>query len=189
MLVKDWMSKNLITIKATDSVVRAQMLLLDRDIGRLPVIEAETLLGIITDRDIRKVLMPSETLKVKNLMTRDPVTVSLNYTVGEAAEILLKHDISGAPVVDHHDRVVGVITKGDLFRALVPLTGAGKKGIQLALHIGDRRGAIKEITDIVREYGGRIMSVLTEYEKDRFSPLRSDCRASIFTAIRIVNSG
>jgi acetoin utilization protein AcuB len=164
MLVKDWMSKDLITIKANDSVVKAQTLLLDRNISRLPVMEEEKLSGIITDRDIRKVLIPSETLRVKNLMTRNPVTVPWNYTVGETAEILLKHDISGVPVVDHHDSVVGIITKGDLFRALIPLNGTGKKGIQFALRLADRRGAIKEITDIVRENGGRMMSVLTSYD-------------------------
>jgi acetoin utilization protein AcuB len=66
-------------------------------------------------------------------------------------------------VVDQNGKVVGIITKGDLFRVLVPLTGVGKKGIQFALLLSDRRGAIKEITDIVRENGGRIMSVLTSY--------------------------
>jgi acetoin utilization protein AcuB len=164
MLVKDWMSKDLITVKANDSVVKAQTLLLDRNISRLPVMEEEHLLGIITDREIRKVLIPSETLRVKNLMTRNPVTVPWNYTIGETAEILLKHDISGAPVVDHQDRVVGIITKGDLFRVLVPLTGVGKKGIHFALRLTDRRGAIKEVTDVIREHGGRMMSVLTAYD-------------------------
>jgi acetoin utilization protein AcuB len=163
MLVKDWMSKNPITVKATDSVTKAQILLKDRNIGRLPVMEEGDLLGIITDRDIRKVLIPSETLKVKNIMSRNPVTVPWNYTVGEAAEILLQHHISGVPVVDHDGRVVGIITKGDLFRVLVPLTGVGKKGIQFAMLLSDRRGAIKEITDIIREKGGRMMSVLTSY--------------------------
>jgi acetoin utilization protein AcuB len=126
--------------------------------------EEETLLGIITDRDIRKLLIPSGTLRVRNLMTRDSVTVPWNYTIGETAELLLEHDISGAPVVDHQDKVEGIITKGDMFRVLIPLTGVGKKGIQFALRIADHRGALKEIADIVREYGGRIMSVLTEYE-------------------------
>jgi acetoin utilization protein AcuB len=164
MLVKDWMSKDLITVKATDSVIKAQILLKDHQISRLPVMDEGNLLGIITDRDIRKVLIPSDTLKVKNIMVRNPVTVPWNYTVGEAAEILLKHNISGLPVVDHQGKVVGVITKGDLFKVLVPLTGVGKKGIQFALLLADRRGAIKEITDIIRENGGRMMSVLTSYD-------------------------
>jgi acetoin utilization protein AcuB len=108
-------------------------------------------------------LIPAETLLVKNMMTRKPVTVPLNFTVGETAEILLKHNISGVPVVDPQDNVMGVISKGDLFRVLIPLTGVGKKGIQFALRIANRPGSIKGITDIIRANGGRIMSVLTSY--------------------------
>ena len=52
----------------------------------------------------------------------------------------------------------------DLFKVLVPLTGVGKKGVQFALLLTDRRGAIKEITDMIRENGGRMMSALTSYD-------------------------
>ena len=104
-------------------------------------------------------------MNVADIMTRNPVTVPWNFTVGEAAEVLLKHNISGVPVIDRHGKVVGIITKGDLFRVLVPLTGVGKKGIQFALLVADRRGTIKEITDLIRENGGRMMSVLTSYDE------------------------
>lgn len=164
MLVKYWMSKNLITAKATDSVIKAIIMLKDHNISHLPVMEKGNLLGIITSWDIRQVLIPSDTLKVKNIMTRDPVTVPLDYTVGEAAEILLKHNISGVPVVDSQGNVAGIITKGDLFKVLVPLTGGGEKGVQFALRLTDRRGAVKEITDMIRENGGRLMSALTSYD-------------------------
>ena len=97
-------------------------------------------------------------------MTRNPVTVPWNFTVGETAEILLKHNISGAPVVDLHGKVVGIITKGDLFKILVPLTGVGKRGVQFTLLLADRRGAIKEIPHIIRDNSGRMMSVLTSYD-------------------------
>jgi acetoin utilization protein AcuB len=163
MLVKDWMSKNLITVKATDSVIKAQILLNEHNISRLLVMQEGDLVGIITDKDIRRLSTPSETLRVKNIMTPNPLTVPWNYTIGEAAEILLEHNISGVPVLGHHGKVSGIITKGDLFRVLVPLTGVGSRGIQLSLFCTDRRGAIKEVTDIIRESGGRIMSVLTSY--------------------------
>ena len=163
MLVKYWMSKSLISVKETDSVTRAQLLIKEHNISHLPVMQEGNLTGIVTVRDIRQVLVPSETLKVKNIMTRDPVTVPWDYTVGEAAEILLGHNISGLPVIDQQGNVMGMITKGDLFKVLVPLTGIGKKGIQFALHLRNRRGAIKEITDIIHENGGRMMSVLTSY--------------------------
>ena len=109
-------------------------------------------------------------------MTRQPVTVPWDYTVGEAAEVLLKHDISGLPVVDHRGGVKGIITKGDLFKVLVPLTGVEKKGIQLALKLVNRRGAIKEMTDIIRANGGRIISVLTSYTDDPDSNAKNSKR-------------
>lgn len=164
MLVKYWMSTNLITVKTTDSVIKAKLLLKEHNISHLPVMEKGKLLGIITGWDIRQVLIPSDTLKVKNIMTRDPVTAPWDYTVGETAEMLLNHNISGVPVVDSKDRVAGIITKGDLFKVLVPLTGAGKKGVQFAVLLTDRRGAVKEITDMIRENGGRLMSALTSYD-------------------------
>ncbi len=165
MLVKKWMNKSVISVQANDSVIKAQLLLKDHNINRLPVMEKGMLVGIVTDRDLR--ILPSETLRVKNVMTKNPVTVSWNYTIGETAEILLQHNISGVPVVDEDGRVTGIITKGDLFKVLVPLTGIGKRGIQLALQIADRPGAIKEITDLIREYGGRLLSTLTSYEDVR----------------------
>jgi len=162
MLVKKWMSKNVITVQTNDSVIKAQLLLKEHNINRLPVMEKGMLVGIVTERDLR--ILPSETLRVKNVMTKNPVTVSWDYTIGEAAEILLQRNISGVPVVDKDSHVIGIITKGDLFKVLVPLTGIGKRGIQFALQVTDRPGAIKEITDLVREYHGRIMSTLTSHE-------------------------
>ena len=164
MLVENWMSKNLVTVKTADSVIKAKTILKEHNISHLPVMEKDKLVGIVTGWDIRQVLIPSDTLKVHHIMIRDPVTVPLDYTVGEAAEILLKHNISGVPVVDSQGNVTGIITKGDLFKVLVPLTGGGEKGVQFALRLTDRRGAVKEITDMIRENGGRMMSALTSYD-------------------------
>ncbi len=55
MLVKDWMSKNLITVKTSDSVIKAQILLKKNLISHLPVVEKGNLLGIITGRDINQI--------------------------------------------------------------------------------------------------------------------------------------
>ena len=97
---------------------------------------------------------------VKNWMTKNPVTVPFDYTLEETAEVLLRHKISGAPVVDHEKNVIGVITEKDLFRALMSLTSLDKRGIQFAFQIEDRPGSIKEVADIFRKYGGRIASIL-----------------------------
>ena len=84
--------------------------------------------------------------------------------IEETAEVLLKHKISGVPVVDHHGDIVGTITQNDIFRIIISLTGVERKGIQFGLEIEDRPGSIKEIADIIREYGGRMASILTSYD-------------------------
>jgi acetoin utilization protein AcuB len=97
-------------------------------------------------------------------MTKDPITVPQNLTVEETAVVLLKNKISGAPVVDQNGQLVGTITQTDLFRVLISLTGVGKGGIQFAFQLEDRAGSIKEVADIIRLYGGRMVSILTSYD-------------------------
>ena len=174
MLVKNWMSQPAITIDADSSLKDAIWLLKQHKISMGPVKEYGLLVGIVTDRDLKRV-SPSDVpsfevhelvelisqVKVKTVMTEKPVTIPYDYTVEEVAELLLVRKISGGPVVDQAKKPVGVITKTDLFRALFSLTGISKKGIQFAFQVIDRPGAIKDIIDILRDYGGRIASVLS----------------------------
>jgi len=177
MLVKDWMSKPAITIDENESMNDAIKLLKDHNIKMLPVMRKEKLVGIITDRDLKRASASDATtleihellyliskIKIKEIMTKTPITVPQDYTVEETAEVLLKHNISGVPVDDHYGDIVGVITKNDLFRIIISLTGAEKRGIQFGMEVKDRSGSIKEVTDIIREYGGRMASILTSYD-------------------------
>ena len=178
MLVKNWMSKPAITIDADASMHDAIKLLKDHNIKMLPVMEKGYLVGIVTDRDIKRASASDATsleihellyliskIKIREIMTKNPITVPQDYTVEETAEILLKHKISGVPVVDQFSDVIGTITQNDIFRILISLTGAEKRGIQFGVEVEDRPGSIKEVTDIIREYGGRMASILTSYDK------------------------
>lgn len=157
------MAKDTITVGPNNTAIKALILLNENNIKRLPVIEDGKLVGIVTERDLKRTSFPSETLKVGDVMTRNPVTVRWNYTISEVAETLLKHNISGVPVTGEQGELLGIITKGDLFRVLVTHTGLADKGIHLALLVNDQPGAIKDITDIISAFGGRMMSVLTNY--------------------------
>jgi acetoin utilization protein AcuB len=178
MLVKNWMSKKVITIDANDSMQNAIKLLKENKIRMLPVVKKGKLVGIVTDRDLKKASASDATtldihellfliarIKVKDIMTKDPITVPPNFTVEETAEVLLNNRISGVPVVDHSGNVVGIITQTDLFRVLISLTGVGTRGIQFALLIDDKPGSIKGVADIIRAYGGRMVSILTSYDE------------------------
>jgi len=177
MLVNRWMSKQIITIDANDSMSDAMDLLKEHNIKMLSVMEKGKLVGIVTDRDLKRASPSDATtleihellyliskIKIKDIMTKNPITVPLNYTIEETAEILLKHKISGVPVIDHHGDIVGIITQNDIFRTIISLTGVERKGIQFGLEVEDRPGSIKEVSDIIRQYGGRMASILTSYD-------------------------
>jgi len=177
MLVKNWMSKNVITVDINDSMQDAMKLLKENDIRMLPVMKKAKLVGIVTDRDLKKASASDATtlevhellyllmkIKVKDIMTRDVITVPPDYTVEETAQVLQKNRISGAPVVDADGQLVGTITQTDLFRVLISLTGVGNGGIQFGFQVEDRPGSIKEVADIIRIYGGRMVSILSSYD-------------------------
>ena len=178
MLVKNWMSKNVITVDVNDSMQDAMKLLKEHDIRMLPVMKKDKLVGIITDRDLKKASASDATtlevhellylltkIKVKDIMTKDVVTVPPEFTAEETAQVLLRNKISGAPVVDASGRLVGTITQADIFRVLISLTGVGNGGIQFGCQVEDRPGSIKEVADVIRHYGGRMVSILSSYDQ------------------------
>ncbi|MEA3427751.1 MAG: CBS and ACT domain-containing protein [Thermodesulfobacteriota bacterium] len=178
MLVKNWMSKTVITADADDSIHDAMKLLKTHKIRMLPVIKKSKLVGVITDRDIKRASASDATtlsvhelnyilskVKVKEIMPDRLITVPFDYTVEETAAVLLENRISGVPVVDHDGRIVGTITQTDLFKVLISLTGVGDRGVQFALQLKDRPGSIKEVSDIIREDKGRIVSILSSNER------------------------
>ena len=177
MLVKNWMSKNVITVDVNDSMQDAMKLLKENDIRMLPVMKKAKLVGIVTDRDLKKASASDATtlevhellyllmkIKVKDIMTRDVITVPPDYTVEETAQVLQKNRLSGAPVVAADGQLVGTITQTDLFRVLISLTGVGNGGIQFGFQVEDKPGSIKEVADIIRIYGGRMVSILSSYD-------------------------
>jgi acetoin utilization protein AcuB len=172
------MSKNIITVHENDSMYDAIKLLKEHDIQMLPVLKKGKLIGIVTDRDLKKASASDATtleihelsyllvrIKVKNIMTQKVITVPSDFTVEETAQVLQKNKISGAPVVNAEGQIVGTITKTDLFRVLISLTGVGSGGIQFGLQVEDRPGSIKEVADIIRKFGGRMVSILSSYDR------------------------
>jgi len=177
MLVTKWMKQPAVTIDINDSMDDAIRILNENKINMLPVMKKGKLKGIITDRDLKKASASDATslevheliyilkkIKVKKIMTEDPITVPMDFTIDEVAAVLLKNRISGMPVVNASGKVVGVITKSDVFKALISITGIGKKGIQFALKTENKPGSIKDLADVIREFGGRMIGVLGSFE-------------------------
>ena len=174
MLVRNWMCRPPVTVTADAPLQTAVELLTTHNIHLLPVVDNGQLTGVITDMDIKRAstseVFSSEDpelarsiskIKVSAIMNKKPITIAEDHTIEEAAALLFVHNISGAPVVNPEGKITGVLTKNDIFRMVIAVTGIKKKGIQFGLKLKDRPGAIKEITDLIREHGGRIASILS----------------------------
>ncbi len=96
---------------------------------RLPVVESDKLIGIITERDLRQHWGYLDSTKVNAAMTPDPLTVTPRDTAENAARLMLQHKIGGLPVLDDR-QLVGILSTSDLIRALLNV-------IQAAEHIMD----------------------------------------------------
>lgn len=140
--VADWMTREPVTIEPGTKLVEAQRLMMDRRVRRLPVMEREQLAGIVTLGDIRGALpspasMPNSfeltylytTLSVDKIMTREPVTIAPDAPLAEAAAWMLDRKIGGLPVLQQ-DKLVGILSESDIFRALVHMRAAGENNRQ-----------------------------------------------------------
>jgi acetoin utilization protein AcuB len=176
MLIKDWMTRDPITINEDTSMIKAIHIMKEKRFRRLPVVRAGKLVGLVTDRDLKEASPSKATtldvhelyyllaeLQVKEIMSRNPVSVMDNDTVEHAAQVMLEHTISGMPVVDAGGKLVGIITQSDVFRAFMHITGVLQGGVQFALRLEDRPGVLKEVADSLRARGGRMVSLLTTY--------------------------
>lgn len=178
MLVKNWMSKRLVSIDPEASIAQANRLMSDLRIGRLAVMNKKgELVGIVSDRDIKRASASDANslevhelaylltrVKVSDIMTPNPLTVREDQTLGDAAHIMLTNKISGLPVMDPQGHPVAMLTQNDVFRALAMLTGVHQGGVQVAINMPDQSGTIKAACDIVRRYGSRTVSILTSYD-------------------------
>ncbi len=143
----------------------------------LPVLKKDRLAGIVSDRDLKEAHPSQATtldihelyylldkLKVEKVMSKNLHTTRVDETVDKVAALMLKHKISALPVVDQKGRLEGIITKGDVFRAMVSVSGIQQAPLQLCFEIEDRPGTIREVTDVIRAHGGRIVSIISTYE-------------------------
>jgi CBS domain-containing protein len=131
-IVKTWMSKDVITITPDTSLPEAYKLMTEHRIRRLPVVKGGRVVGITTLGDVKEA-KPSdattlsiweanyllEKVRIKSIMTKNPVTVKPDSTIGKTAKIMLDQKVSGLPVVDDADQVIGIITESDIFRLVV----------------------------------------------------------------------
>lgn len=176
MFVSDWMTRQVVTVGADESVSHAVHLMKEKGIRHLPVVRGRTVVGVISDRDIRDYTPSKATAldiyeinyllakaTVEEAMSRRLTTTTPDTPVEVAALQLLDRDIGCLPVLEG-DVLVGIISDQDFFRALVDITGVRRGGHRVCVALPDIPGTIRELADLVRANGFHLVGILTSYE-------------------------
>lgn len=170
MLVYKRMSHPVITVAPNLPINEALALMRHEHIRRLPVIKGNKLVGIVSNEDLLNASpSPATSLSiwemnyllskiiVKDVMTKDVLTISQDTPIEEAARIMADNKIGGLPVIKD-GRVVGIITETDLFKVLLELMGARDVGVRAAIIVPEKVGELAELTNAIYEAGGNFVS-------------------------------
>jgi len=184
MFVSRSMTHKVIHVDPDTGIFEAQELMAANKVRHLPVTEPDgRLIGIVTDRDIRSALPykffkkpPSEEekknvsqLRIKDIMTRDAITISPTYTIQDALLMIQDANVGALPVVNDDGILQGIISVRDLLRAFINVLGIGEPGTLLCILVEEKVGQLKKIVDAITEENISFGSVLVAryWEKDK----------------------
>jgi acetoin utilization protein AcuB len=173
MYVRDFMSKDVVTISPDKSVSDAFALMKENRVRRLPVVEGGALIGIVAYSDLLRA-SPSEAtslsiweinyvlskLKIRDIMKQNVITIGPDEPVEKAALLMQKNDIGAIPVVENGS-VVGIITESDIFDAFIDVMGMGSKGSRITVAIPDKPGELLLVLQVIYEEGLNVRSLAT----------------------------
>jgi acetoin utilization protein AcuB len=174
MLVGQIMSQKIVTISPDKRVGQALTLMQKHQIRHVPVMMRDRMVGWITSRDLREVLLASmlEDIKVGDVMVQAPISVTPDTEVEEAARLIHEHKIGGMPVMEG-DKLVGVITMQDLISAFITMLGLLKSSSRLDLLLLNRSEALDAAARLIKAAGGKVINVA-------LGPIQGDKRPYYF---------
>ena len=171
MTVSKNMTINPVTTTPDMGVFEAFELMKSEGVQRLPVLDGDgNLVGIISEKNITSAAADMEVsivefalllskIKVGDVMTKEVITVSVDDPVEMAARKMSDNDISILPVVDNNGKLVGVVSRSDLFRLLLELFGTRHYGIRVTFRIKDQKGVIAKLAIALEKIGANIVSI------------------------------
>ena len=165
MLVQNWMTRNPTTIEADTPFLEARLILKEKKIRHLPVLDRGRLIGVVSDRDLKEAAPSGATtldvyelnyllakMKVRDLIKRDPITIKPTNSVEKAAQVMHDHKIGCLPVVDDAGALVGLITETELLEVMVEILGYKEKGTRIAFEVPDSPEACQELVHVLRDF-------------------------------------
>ena len=124
MRVKDFMTQNPLTVSPLDNIQNTFHVLIKNGIHQVPVVSNGDLVGIVTDRDLRMALaedIMDAKVNIGTVMSKNPVSVTDDLKIVEAAKIIRKRRFNALPVINKKGELVGIVTVRDILDGLINL--------------------------------------------------------------------
>lgn len=175
MDVNSYMSTDLVTIQSSTKVIEALDLMKEHNIHRLPVVQGETIIGLITEGiierntpstmtslDMHEVNYLLNKTTVGDIMEKRVITINKEALLEEAAVMMRENGVSVLPVVEAGNRLVGIITDKDIFSAFIDVLGYYTPGVRVVVNIHeDKKGVLEDLTEIFSEENINIQQIAT----------------------------
>ena len=172
MAVKDFMTRRVVYISPETTIAHAADLMREQGIHRLPVIEDDRLVGLVTEGTIAEASPSKATslsiyemnyllnkTKVRDVMIRDVITISKFASLEDATYLMYKNKVGILPVVDNN-QLAGVITDRDIFKALLVIASYGEEGTRVRLIDQDAVGRLEKAIHLVASKGYNLASAV-----------------------------
>lgn len=172
MSVKDFMTRKVVYISPDTTIAHAADLMREQDLHRLPVIENDKLVGLVTEGTIAEASPSKATslsiyemnyllnkTKVKDVMIKDVITVSAYASLEDATYLMYKNKVGILPVVDN-EQLYGVITDRDIFAAFLQVSGYGEEGVRARFIVNNKAGELEKIIRLVSDKEYNIVSTV-----------------------------
>lgn len=165
MDVQNYMTSEVVTVPEDMKVLEALDIMKEHNFHRLPVVRDGRMVGLVTEEIVQENSPSTATslsihemnylltkTTVGDIMQTKVTTIGAADLLEEAAEKMLEEEVGVLPVVEDKDKIIGIITDKDLFRAFIDVMGYNNKGSRIVIDIPeDHPGILKDITNILAE--------------------------------------
>ncbi len=173
MFVSERMTKDVSVVTPEDSVAKAFQILKEKRHSQLPVVDNKgKLVGLVTEKLLTEVSPSKATslsvyeinyllskTKVADIMKTNIFTTNPEQLIEDAAFVMKSNDIGSLPVVDDSNKLVGIVTRLDIFSAFIDIMGVNEGGARIVLKVDDKLGTFADISNIIKQYGVNITHV------------------------------
>ena len=172
MLVKDIMTEPVVTIREDQSILEAREIMRGKRLISLPVVDdMQRVRGKASPSDSSTLSRYEANyllgrLKVKDVMKRSVISVEADDTIEYVAYKLYKYKVNALPVVNQENKLCGIVSRSDIFRSIVEIMGMNRNCLRITIEAPDKVGVVAEISNIMKEDGINIISLVTKQNGD-----------------------